>query len=128
MNFRRLILKSKREILAGKDSKTNDELVLLADKEEVLLHTKMPGSPFVNCGINPIKEELEEAAIFCAKYSQDWKKNKGDVIVNVFLKKDMKKDRSMKEGTWEVKKSSKIKVKKEEILEFERRLENGKSN
>jgi len=86
------------------------------------LHTSAPGSPFVNVGEDPSKSDLKETAVFCAKYSQDWRDGKRDVIVNKFLKSDMNKSKKMKAGTWEVKKQEKMKVKKSDILKFEKVL------
>jgi len=118
VNFRKYVLKSGREIFGGKFAENNDELVRVANRNDVLLHTESPGSPFVNVGKKPTKEEVKEAAIFCAKYSQDWRNNRKDVVVNKFLRGDMKKGIFMKAGSWKVKKQEKIKVKKEEIERF----------
>jgi predicted ribosome quality control (RQC) complex YloA/Tae2 family protein len=122
MNLRMHILSSGTMISGGKDSATNDFLVNLAKPEDTLLHTTMPGSPFVNVGINPSGKDLVEAAVFCAKYSQDWRDHHGDVFVNRFLRKDMHKDTSMKEGTWNAKHSETIRVKKSSIIAFEEKL------
>ena len=123
MTFRKYVLSTGREIFMGKDSATNDELVESAKKNDTMLHTASPGSPFVNVGEEPTKGEIKEAAIFCAKHSQDWRDNKKDVVVNVFLKKDMNKDESMKEGTWSVgNREDTIKVKKSDILRVEKIL------
>jgi len=124
MNPRKHILSSGREILLGRDSKNNDELVKSAKRNETLLHTEAPGSPFCLVGVDPSKAEISEAAIVCAKYSQDWRNNKRDVIVNKFLRADMKKGFFTKEGTWKVKKSKKLKAKKTSILKLEKNIKN----
>lgn len=124
VKFRECILSSGKKILGGKNSANNDELVFSALPKDTLLHTAEPGSPFVNLGEKPNKQELKEGAIFCARYSQDWRDNKRDIIVNKFQRSDMNKSPKMKEGTWSVKKNETIKVKKADILKFI----NGKTN
>ena len=110
------------KIFGGKDAESNDELVRAAGRNDVMLHTAEPGSPFVNVGEKPLKKDLKEAAVFCAKYSQDWRDGKMDVVVNKFLRSDMNKSVKMKAGTWSVKKQEKVKVKAVDILKFEKVL------
>lgn len=123
VKFREAELSSGRKIFLGRDSASNDELVFAADSKDVLLHTEMPGSPFVNLGEGPNKDEISEGAVFCAKFSQAWRDGKKDVVVNVFRRCDMKKDKQMKEGSWSVLKQEKVRVKKLDILELEKRLD-----
>jgi len=125
VKFREFTLKSGREIRLGKDSESNDELVRCSKKEDLMLHTESPGSPFCNVGEDVSDSEVNEAAVVCAKYSQDWRDNKQDVVVNKFYRRDMKKGVFMKSGTWSVKKQEKIKVKKVDILRFEEALSFG---
>jgi predicted ribosome quality control (RQC) complex YloA/Tae2 family protein len=119
VKFREYVLSSGRVVFGGRTAENNDELVEIARPTETLLHTAEPGSPFVNVVESPSKDEIKEAAIFCAKYSQAWRDNKQDVIVNKFLKSDMNKSPKMKAGTWSVKKQETVKVKKGDILKFE---------
>ena len=49
-NFRMYILESGKEITAGKSAEQNDLLVDSSKRNDVLLHTEEPGSPFVNVG------------------------------------------------------------------------------
>lgn len=119
MKFRERIAKSGNIILAGKDSKNNEELIKQVEKDEEVFHTEEKGSPFVNIKGKPDKGDIKEAATFCAIYSQDWKKNKGDVIVHRFKGKDVFKDKKMKEGSFGVKNIKKIKIKKKLIEDFE---------
>jgi len=116
------VLPSGTTIRIGRDAEGNDELVREAKPNETLVHTVAPGSPFVNVGENPSKNDLDEAAVFCAKCSQDWRDNHRAIDVNIFKKKDMNKSPKMKVGTWSVKKQDKIKVKKAEILKVGERL------
>lgn len=110
-------------IQAGKNAENNDELVYEANPKEVLLHTSAPGSPFVNIGESPSKKDIQESAIFCAKYSQDWRDNKKDIIVNKFQRSDMSKEKKAKAGSWNVTKQEKLKVKKSDILKLEKQLQ-----
>jgi len=124
MNFRKFITSSGKLVLSGKDKETNEELIKQVEKDNWVLHTKEKGSPFAEIksdGKKINKKDMREAAIFVAKFSQDWKKNKKDVVIHYFLGKDIFKDKNMKIGTFGVKKFKEIKVKKEEIERFEKR-------
>jgi len=119
MKFRMLKLKSGALILAGKNDENNERLVKQAGKSEEVFHTESPGSPFVNIKGKPKKGDIKTAAIFCAKHSREWKKNKKDVIVHNFKGKVIYKGKGMKRGTFGIMRFRKIKVKKSDILKFE---------
>lgn len=124
VKFRKFLTSSDVEVLAGKDEDSNDALVFQARSEEMLLHTKAAGSPFCNIKSNkPSQKDIEETAIFCAKYSKDWKQNKKDIIIHIFYARDTKKEKGMKIGCFAVSKFKEIKVKKQDILDFEKELE-----
>ena len=114
-NFRKLITENETSILAGRDAKNNEELIAQVKPDEEVFHTAAVGSPFVNIKGKPKRGDIEEAAIFCAKYSKDWKTNQSDVIIHRFLGKDIYKTKDMNLGTFGVKKRKVIKVKKELI-------------
>jgi predicted ribosome quality control (RQC) complex YloA/Tae2 family protein len=119
MKFREIALESGTKFLLGKDEKSNDELMKKFEgKNNIILHTIAPGSPF--CVIEKIvfKGDVYAAGVLCARYSQKWRDNKEDVIVSVFTGKDIKKEKGMKTGTWKVKKSRTIIIKKEDILKI----------
>ena len=120
IKFRELITKSGTRILAGKDEKSNEKLVAQIEKNEEVFHTASPGSPFVNIKGKAEKSDIKEAAVFRAKYSREWKKNKKDVIVHQFKGKDIYKKKGMKIGTFGVKKVKIIKVKKKDIQNNEK--------
>lgn len=125
MKSREFVLKSGTDILLGKNSENNDELVgTYKGKANIILHTAKPGSPFcIIKKLNPTKEEIKESAIICASKSQDWRDNKKDVIVHVFSGKDVSKKEGMKSGTWKIKSKPKlIKVKKREIEELKKNI------
>ncbi len=105
------------KLTLGKDEESNDELMeQFKGKENTIIHTLKPGSPFgVIKKLNPSKNEIYASGAIVAGYSQDWRDNKKNTIVNVFSGKNISKKQGMKPGTWEVKKSKKIKIKKEDI-------------
>ena len=123
MKFREFVLESGTKLLLGKNAESNEELVKkYKGKSNKILHTTIPGSPF--CVIDKIvfSEDVYAAGALCARYSQDWRDNKDDVELNVFTGKDVYKSKDMKTGTFGVKKFRTIKVKKEDIIKFEKSL------
>ena len=135
--FRNFRTTSGKLVLAGKDAKNNEELIVQVQPDEFVFHTEKPGSPFVNIKAktgnffinssskksqikdeNPSQEDIKESAIFCAVKSQDWRDNKKDVQVNLFKGKDIYKTKEMKIGTFGVKNKKTILIKKYEIEEF----------
>lgn len=121
MSLRKYLTTTGKQVFLGKSAETNEELIEQAKNGELLLHTSKPGSPFANIkspSVEVSEKELYEAAIMCAKHSQDWRDNKKDVIVHYFLSNDVKKEKDMKTGTFGVKKFKEIKVKKQDIIEF----------
>ncbi len=119
LKFREFVTSSGTAVFGGKNSGQNDGLVKSSKRNDVLLHTARPGSPFVNVGKDPSTSDVKEAAVFCARYSQAWRDSHKDVAVQKFLRADMEKNFKMKEGTWGVRKVLKnIVVKKEDIENF----------
>lgn len=119
IKFRKIITSSGKLVFAGKDAKNNEKLIEQADKEEIVLHTAKPGSPFVNIKGKAGSNDIKEAAVFCARYSQDWRDNKKDVMVHIFKGKDIYKSKGMKTGTFGIKDKKEIKVKKDEIKKWQ---------
>lgn len=120
MKFREFITKKGTLVLAGKSAKNNEELVAQVEPNEIVLHTAEPGSPFVNIKGKPKFGDVKQAAVFCAKYSQDWRDNKKDVVVHKFRGEDIYKRKDMKTGTFGIKKFKVIKVKKKWIEDFDK--------
>ena len=118
MKFREFETSSGKKVLAGKDAKTNEELINQVGKDEVVLHTAKPGSPFVNIKGKANKKDIKEAAIICASKSQDWRDNKKDVKINIFTGKDISKEKGMKPGTWKVERLKTKIIKKRKIEKF----------
>lgn len=116
--FREFKLKSGTKILLGKDAESNDKLMKkFKGKENTILHTVAPGSPFcVIDKLKPSKEEIFASGAICASKSQDWRDNKKDVKVNIFTGKNIKKPILAKVGTWKIKAKAKaINIKKRDI-------------
>jgi len=99
------------------------KIIKQVGKNEIVLHTSSPGSPFVNIKGKATVEDIRESAIFCAVFSQAWKKSKikKDIEVHYFFGRDVFKAKEMKIGTFGVKKFKKTNIKKEKIEEFENR-------
>lgn len=117
MNYRKYITESKKEVLAGKNDEQNEALVKDIEAKDMVFHTVSPGSPFCVIKGKISKKDLKECAVFCAKYSQEWKKAKvkKDVLVHYFNGKHVYKAKDMKKGTFGVKKFKLLKVRKEDI-------------
>ncbi|MBU4070498.1 MAG: DUF814 domain-containing protein [Nanoarchaeota archaeon] len=118
MKFREYITKQGTLVLAGKNARNNEELIEQIKPFEEVFHTAAPGSPFVNIKGKPKKGDINQAAIFCARYSHDWRDNQKDVEVHRFKGKDIFKSKTMKLGTFGVKNLKKTKIKKEDIIKF----------
>ena len=120
-NFRKAMTSSGKIMLAGKDAEQNELVIGQAGEDEIVVHTKRPGSPFVNIKADAAdvsRDDVKEAAIFCVKFSQAWKKAKTKperVDVHVFLGKDIYKRKGMAVGTFGVRKFRTVVVKKDEI-------------
>ena len=115
--FRWVKLPSGTGVLLGKNAEQNEELVNnFMGKNNIILHTAEPGSPFcVIEDMNPSKLDITNGGAICAKYSQDWRDNKGDVKVHKFTGKDVYKDDNMKLGTFGIKDFKVIEIKKKDI-------------
>ncbi|MFH1174445.1 MAG: NFACT RNA binding domain-containing protein [archaeon] len=71
-------------VLAGKDADTNERLVKKQlEKQDIIFHTDMPGSPFVlvKKGQSAPEQTIAEASSFTASLSRAWKKELGEAEV-----------------------------------------------
>jgi len=118
--FREHITNNGTLILAGKSAENNEELISQVGPDEDVFHTKAKGSPFVNIKGEAKRGDVKEAAIMCARYSQDWRDHKTDIIVHRFRGKDISKDKAMKTGTFGVKSVKNIKVLKKDIEKWKK--------
>ena len=81
-------------VIGGKSAQQNETAVKEAKADETILHTLMPGSPF--CVLNSQeKQDLKEAAVFCAAFSRAWRERKKQVEVHVFSKEQIYKEKGM---------------------------------
>jgi hypothetical protein len=100
--YKWFVTSSNKIVIGGKSSEQNEEVMEKAEVEDTVLHTSSPGSPF--CIIeNPTKKDIQETAIFCGCFSQDWKRKKKKADIDVFKRKQAYKTKGMKKGTFGVK-------------------------
>ena len=118
VKFRKFCTSSGKDIVCGKSAEQNELVVAQSGSEELVLHTKAPGSPFCNIKGKASKEDVKETAIICAAFSKDWKLHKSDVEVHIFKGKNIFKGAGMKEGTFGVKGAKSIMAKKAAIEVF----------
>jgi len=104
--FRWFITSSGKIVIGGKSAEQNEEVVKNhIDKEDIILHTALPGSPFLvikSEGKNITEDDVKEAAIFCASFSQQWKKGAKKTEIHVFAPAQIFKSRGDKKGTFNV--------------------------
>jgi hypothetical protein len=124
-NFRWFFTSNNTLVVGGKSDEQN-EVVLkeFLKPNYIVMHTTSPGSPFmVIQSENPQKKDIEETAVFCACFSQQWKLQKKKIDIDIFKGENIYKIPSMKTGTFGVKGTKKtIKVKAELFLV----IQNGK--
>ncbi|MEM0465938.1 MAG: NFACT RNA binding domain-containing protein [Candidatus Pacearchaeota archaeon] len=103
--YRWFFTSSKTLVVGGKSDKQN-ELVIreFLKPNYTVMHTNSPGSPFcIILSDKPTKKDLNETAVFCASFSQDWKKGKKEILVDIFKGNQIYKNKMMKTGTFGVK-------------------------
>ncbi len=124
-NFRWFFTSDNVLVVGGKSDAQN-EIVLkeFSKPNYVIMHTSLPGSPFmVIQSDNPSKNDIEETAIFCACFSQQWKQGKKTIEIDIFKCEQIYKTPGMKTGTFGVKGNKKnIKVRPELVVV----IQNGK--
>lgn len=107
-------------LIVGGKSDDQNELVLknFLKPNYIVLHTSKPGSPFMIIqDSDPDKKDIEESAIFCGCFSQQWKLGNGLIDIDIFKGENIYKLKSMKKGTFGVKGDvKKIKIKPELVL------------
>jgi len=106
-------------VVGGKSDEQNEEVIKRFLKPDyTVMHTSLPGSPFMIIqNESPSKNDLKEAAIFCASFSKQWKSGKKQIEIDIFKGSQIYKTRGMKTGTFGVKGNKEtIKVKPELVL------------
>ncbi len=114
---------SEGKLVVGGKSEDQNELVLKNFRKSnyTIMHTSKPGSPFMIIQTDsPSKKDLDEAAVFCAAFSKEWKNlkgSKGKISIDIFKGNQIFKDKGMKTGTFGVKGlKRKVKVKPELVV------------
>ncbi|MFZ5954914.1 MAG: NFACT RNA binding domain-containing protein [Nanoarchaeota archaeon] len=110
--FRWFKTSSGKIVIGGKNEDQNEAIVKeFIGKNNIIIHTEEPGSPFcIIMNEKASREDIEEASIFTASFSQQWKKKKSKAQVNIFSGKDVHKEKSMKTGTFGVNNSKRKNV------------------
>ena len=97
--YRWFFTSSGKLVIGGKSSKQNEDIMSQVEEDDLIMHTSTPGSPF--CILkNPTRKDVEEAAVFTACFSHEWKKLKKKSEVHIFKGEQVIKKRNMKEGTF----------------------------
>ena len=124
-NFRWFFTSNNVLVVGGKNDDQN-EIVLkeFLKQNYIVMHTTLPGSPFMIIQSDkPTKTDLEETAIFCACFSQQWKLGRKLVDIDVFKGEQIYKTKGMKTGTFGIRGTKKtLKVRPELVLV----IQNGK--
>lgn len=106
--YRWFFTSSGKLVIGGKSASQNDELLfrLKESKEDlILMHTSHPGSPFsaIISDIDGLTtKDLAECAAFTGCFSRAWKEKRKLTKVHSFRLSEIRKDKTMKEGTWAV--------------------------
>jgi hypothetical protein len=119
-SYRWFFTSSGKLVIGGKSAEQNEEIMSSVQDDDVIMHTSSPGSPFAIIK-NPSEQDIEEAAIFTACFSHEWKRAKNKAEVHIFRGEQVTKNKGMKTGTFGVQGS--IKRKKVElklVLEFQK--------
>jgi len=89
--------------IGGKDATSNDIIIKKhAEKNDLVFHTDMPGSPFfiVKEGIKAGEETLKETAQATASYSRAWKLGLGTAEVYCIKPEQVKKELGLPKGSF----------------------------
>ncbi|MFH1431031.1 MAG: NFACT RNA binding domain-containing protein [Nanoarchaeota archaeon] len=106
--YRWFFTSSGKLVIGGKSAEQNEKLlteIIKNKKNYIVMHTSNPGSPFsiiISDIKNITEEDLKQASIFTACFSQEWKKNKKKAKVDIFELNQIGKKKNMKTGTFGV--------------------------
>jgi predicted ribosome quality control (RQC) complex YloA/Tae2 family protein len=106
-NYRWFFTSEGNLVVGGKSDGQNEEVISKFSKPTYfILHTSKPGSPFMIIqSEKPTKKEIEETAVFCGCFSQQWKHSTANskIDIDIFRGEQIYKTKSMKAGTFGVK-------------------------
>lgn len=104
--YRWFFTSSGKLVVGGKNAEQNEELVqklISSKKNYVVMHTKLPGSPFSIIQSEKInKKDLDESAIFTACFSRAWREKLKKIVVDIFNANQIIKPKNAKLGTFQV--------------------------
>src|SRR3989344_9389649 len=89
--YRWFFTKSDKLVYGGKSAEQNEEVVrnLLKEKKNyIMMHTRIPGSPFSVIKENPGKvneSDLKESAVWTACFSRAWRSGLRKTQIDMFL-------------------------------------------
>jgi len=111
-NYRWFITSNGNFVVGGKSDEQNEIVIKnFLRPEYIVMHTSEPGSPFcILLNEKPMKKDLDETAVFCGCFSQQWKKisGSGKISIDIFKGEQIYKVKGMKLGTFGVKGEKKI--------------------
>lgn len=102
--FRWFITSNGFLVIAGRDAGTNEDVIKKhTDKDDIVLHTDMSGSPFVvikknSCNKEISQQDISESADFVLSYSKAWKKGFGNA--DIFYVNPDQVTKSAKQGEY----------------------------
>jgi len=123
LNYRWFLTSDKKLVVGGKSDSQNELAIKnFLRPQYTLMHTTLPGSPFMIILSNePSKKDIEETAIVTGCFSQQWKIGKKDIEIDIFKGENVYKTKIMKIGTFGVKGGKKtVKINPELFLVIQR--------
>ncbi len=106
--YRWFFTSSDKLVIGGKSAEQNESFLVKLKKQKInytIMHTASPGSPFsvILSKKSSAKEDIEQAAIFTASFSKQWKLKKKKAEIHIFKLSQLYKTKEMKTGTFGVK-------------------------
>ena len=117
-NYRWFFTSNNVLVVGGKSDEQNEAVIKnFLRPDYTIMHTSLPGSPFMIIQSDkPTRNDLDETAVFCASFSQQWKNNKKQINIDIFKGNQIYKTKSMKIGTFGVKGDKETKKVKPELV------------
>jgi len=106
--YRWFFTKSGKLVYGGKNAEQNEEIIkdlLKNKKNRIVMHTKIPGSPFsvIEELIGHVTlKDMNEVAVWTACFSRAWRSKLKKTGVDIFLSEQIMKKEGMKTGTFGV--------------------------
>jgi len=106
--YRWFFTKSGKLVYGGKSAEQNESIItqiMKGKKDCIIMHTKIPGSPFAVIASSPEKaseDDLEETAVWTACFSRAWRNGLYKTQIDIFNAGQLNKKKNMKPGTFGV--------------------------